>query len=173
MEFHSLTQHISTKIDGICITDHDLFQAEQKFLKRRVKVFFGAELTTRLGDILVYGVSQLPLLYYDLHQTFREIHNNGGIIISAHPFAKQRSAFGEAVYDYYFDAIEINGGASKQENESAKQAAKILDVPLVGGSDAHFPDQLNSVATLFETKIESMHDIVTAVKNHECKPIFI
>jgi hypothetical protein len=55
----------------------------------------------------------------------------------------------------------------------ARQAARSMDLPLTGGSDAHSLKQLNTVATKFKEKIESIEDIVKAIKNKKCKPIRI
>jgi hypothetical protein len=93
--------------------------------------------------------------------------------VAAHPFSNRHLAFHDAVFNYNFDAIEINGAIGKKSNELAKQAAISMNLPMTGGSDAHSVEQLNSIATHFDTKIESVRDIVNAIRAKKCRPINI
>ena len=48
-----------------------------------------------------------------------------------------------------------------------------MDIPTIGGSDAHSYRQLNTIVTKFNVPINSMDDIVKAIRNKECKAIKI
>jgi len=116
------------------------------------------------------GINTLPLSK-KAEDVLNFIHEKNGVAICAHPYSSRHNVFGETIFDYDFDAIEINGAIKKHENEIAKRAAKIMDVPLVGGSDSHSISQLNTVVTLFSNRISCMEDLVNEIKRRRCKPI--
>jgi hypothetical protein len=93
--------------------------------------------------------------------------------VCAHPFSNRHDGFGKYVFDYDFDAIEVNGTILEGLQVKAEKAAIEMDIPTIGGSDAHSYRQLNTVVTKFDMPINSMDDIVRAVKNKECKAIKI
>jgi hypothetical protein len=77
------------------------------------------------------------------------------------------------VYEYDFDGIELNGALDEKYHFLAEKAANSMDIPTIGGSDAHSIRQLNTLGTKFEKPINSITDIIKAVKNKECKVIKI
>ncbi|MHA1763376.1 MAG: PHP domain-containing protein [Promethearchaeota archaeon] len=145
--FHSL----SNKIDDICITDHSILSPLRNFHHDDLLIFFGVEITCYEGDLLAYGIKILPQSRKVEH-VIHHMYENGGIAVCAHPYSAWHNAFGDEVFNHKFDAIEINGRIKKKENELARKAAKIMNIPLIGGSDAHSPHQLNTYATFFEKK---------------------
>ena len=169
----SLNETISKQIDGICLTDHWILNPKKLYSIRDIKVFHGAELDCVMGDILAYGITSIPLRKRNLpaNNIINHIHKQGGIAVCAHPFSNRHDGFGKYVYDYDFDAIEVNGTILEGLQVKAEKAASEMDIPTIGGSDAHSYRQLNTLVTKFEVPINSMEDIVKAVKNKECKAI--
>jgi hypothetical protein len=165
--------NLSHQLDGICITDHWVLKEYKKLTLSEFKVFFGVEVRSNEGDILAYGLDMLPSHDLTTEQMIDFIHKHNGVAVAAHPFSNRHLAFHDGVFNYNFDAIEINGAIGKGSNELAKQAAISMDLPMTGGSDAHSVDQLNSIATHFDTKIESVRDIVNAIRAKKCHPIYI
>ncbi len=169
-----LLRNISHQLNGVCITDH--FRVEpDPYLQNATygmefKVFFGVEITAREGDLLAYGISQIPSRNMPAKSIIKQIHDEGGIAVCAHPFSPHHCAFGDKIYEYNFDAVEINGGIGKKYNKSAKMAAEIMDLPTIGGSDAHSADDLNTMCTLFKTRINTLDDIIEAIKKGQCRP---
>ncbi|MBN1801111.1 MAG: PHP domain-containing protein [Candidatus Lokiarchaeota archaeon] len=163
-----LKEGLSEKYDGICITDHHIVNATKTVSHIGVKVFFGVEITTDLGDILAYGIESVPVTRR-AEEVINFIHKNGGVAVCAHPFSPHHSCFQDAVQDYNFDAIEINGSLANKYNVPARKIAEILDLPTIGGSDAHSKDQLNKMGTKFSIKIKKMADMVRAIKEKKCK----
>jgi len=166
-----LFNNISNSLEGICITDHWVLKPLTHFKYYNIPVYFGVEITSDLGDILAFGIKKVPSKKARAEDIINFIHDQGGIAICAHPFSNRHYAFGERVYEFEFDAIEINGAIGKKYNELARKAALILDLPTVGGSDAHSVDQLNTKATKFDVPITSISDIVKAVKNKQSKAV--
>ena len=171
----SLNENISKQIDGICLTDHWILHPKKFYSIRDVKVFHGVEFDCVLGDILAYGIDSIPLRKRNLpaEKIINHIHDQGGIAVCAHPFSNRHDGFGKYVFDYDFDAIEVNGTILEGLQVKAEKAAIEMDIPTIGGSDAHSYRQLNTVVTKFDMPINSMDDIVRAVKNKECKAIKI
>ncbi|MBD3339847.1 MAG: hypothetical protein GF353_12105 [Candidatus Lokiarchaeota archaeon] len=170
---NQLIDKISPKLDGICITDHNIIKPIKKFYMFNIKVFFGVEIWSELGDILAYGINILPSKNSNAKQIIDFVHKHNGVAIAAHPFSNRHVAFGDKVYEYDFDAIEINGAISNNANKLAEQAAKNMEIPLIGGSDAHSVNQLNSIGTKFKIKIRRIEDIVKAIKLGKCEVIGI
>jgi hypothetical protein len=168
---NQLFNNVSNSIEGICITDHWILKPLTHLKYYNVKVYFGVEITTDLGDVLAYGIKKLPSKSSNAQNVIDFIHQQGGIAICAHPFSNRHFAFGERVYEFEFDAIELNGAIGKKYNELARKAALIMDLPTVGGSDSHSKDQLNTKATKFNRKVNSLRDIIKCVNDNECKAI--
>lgn len=171
MPFDDIFNHISPMIDAICITDHEIVDPIKGVEHYEPKVFFGVEILTDKGDILVYGIEKLPKRPFKANLVIDFVHDNNGVVVCAHPFSRRHYAFGDEVHDFNFDAIEVNGAIHKNENQEAKMAAKRMILPLIGGSDSHSVNQLNTIATIFEGPISSIKDIVSAIKQGTCKPI--
>jgi len=175
LSLDNLKSSLSKKIDGICFTDHWLLNPKRSYPIRNIKVFYGVELDCVLGDVLAYGIDSIPLRKRNLpaNTIIDHIHKQGGIAVCAHPFSNRHDGFGKYVFDYDFDAIEVNGTILEGLQVKAEKAAIEMDIPTIGGSDAHSYRQLNTMVTKFEVPIDSMDDIVKAIKNKECKAIKI
>ncbi|MFX1256571.1 MAG: PHP-associated domain-containing protein [Promethearchaeota archaeon] len=171
MSEHELFDKISPRLNGLCITDHWILKPFNLSYFSDIKVFFGAEITCDMGDLLAYGIKLLPSKNLTAKEMIDFIHKQGGIAVCAHPFSNRHYAFGENVYDFDFDAIEINGAIGKKYNKMAESAAIIMDLPTIGGSDAHSPTQLNTFGTKFESAIHSMLDIISSIKANKCKVV--
>ncbi len=173
LSIEELYRFLSPRLDGICITDHWVLQEIKGISFEEVKTFFRVELTSREGDILAYNLNMMPSKNLGATQVIDFIHRQGGIAVAAHPFSNRHIAFYDAVFNYNFDAIEINGSIGKSSNEKARRAANKMDIPLIGGSDSHSKTQLNTVATKFKNKIYSLSDIIKEIKDKDCKIIRI
>ncbi len=89
-----------------------------------------------------------------------------------HPFRNAYTSLGDMIYTLgnTLDGIEINAMDSKTAKDQARSAAQQLDLAMIGGSDAHSLQCVGRSATKFDKKIESMDDIVTAIRRKQCKP---
>ena len=166
------------KVNALTITDHDNISTYTKQnleafeIKYQIKVLIkSVELSTQQGDILAYGISAIPSGCLEPEEVIDLIHREGGIAVAAHPF--DILGVGELVYELNFDAIEINGLRSKMLNQQAKEAAEILGLPCIGGSDSHGIHSIGTCATEFEKPINTMGDIIEQVKKGKCKPVFL
>ena len=175
LSMDDLYNNLSERVDGVCITDHWRLKPIIYNPFEDNQLFVGSEISCVYGDILAYGVKSIPIRnrHIRAEDAIDHIHKQGGIAVCAHPFSNRHDAFGKFVYDYEFDALEINGSLDKKFHKMSKNAANEMDIPLVGGSDAHSILQLNTIGTKFDIPINSFEDMIKAVKKKECKPIKI
>jgi hypothetical protein len=160
-------------LDGIVFTDHDSVNAYPKAKelaeKLDVKVFSGVEITTKEGHILAYGITDDPPYHRSVDETIEWIHDNNGAAVCAHPFRTTAPSLAEKVYQNRFDALEINGRCTFSQNRAAGYAANMLNVSLVGGSDAHYLSKVGRIATIFHEEIETDGDLVEAIIKGNCE----
>ena len=176
-------------LDGICITDHDnmgLKEIVADFYTEDLKIFVGVEILTTEGDILVIGLDETPA--YDPFdpetlltpaELLALVHEAGGIAISAHPYRKNNRGLGDNIYKYAPDsptpltAVEaLNGSTPLYLNEEARLTAENAGLALTGGSDAHFKERVGLMATYFPYEIETEQDLIAAIKNRDCAPVY-
>ena len=118
------------------------------------------------GDIIAFGISALPPKRSTPKQVIKIIHDEGGVAIAAHPF---RTGFKFVeLENLEWDAIEVNGKSSRRENKQIKQLARLLDLPIIGGSDGHSIKDLNSCVTVFKHVVRSPDDVVHQIKRGDC-----
>lgn len=165
-------------LDAICITDHDSMElreyAEEYSKKTGFPIFVGIEFFSLQGDILAFGIDHYPEERVDAQEFIDYVHEQGGVVISAHPFRHNRRGL-EGNLDILkgVDAIEIlNGSTLPDATMMAVRYAKKYGFAITGGSDCHYPDKVGICATYFPNEIKTMDDLVAAIRNRECQPAF-
>ncbi|MFW9922061.1 MAG: PHP-associated domain-containing protein [Candidatus Thorarchaeota archaeon] len=166
------------RVDAIIVTDHDLVQNIPKNFLDSIKSKYeinilqpALEISTAQGHILGYGISSAPSFYLDAKEVIEIIHNEGGIAVAAHPFALL--GLDELIFSLEIDAIEINGSRSSRINQMAKEAAEVIGLPLIGGSDSHTSYHVGTCVTKFQKEIKTMSDFIEEVKKGNCQPLFL
>lgn len=162
-----------SKIDGIVLTEHRQFDFSIDYSKLsddyKIVVLKGAELDTRHGHFLVYGVNKKMTEVIDFSDVnidsfslMKVAQQTGAIAIPAHP---GRSGIG--LSEWMRRGIEfpdintverLNGGNRPEEAEAAQELALKMGYRGTGGSDAHFVSAIAKCMTAFENEIldESM-----------------
>ena len=165
-------------LDAICITDHDSMglreYAEEYSKKTGFPIFVGIEYFSLQGDILAFGIDHYPEERISAQEFIDEVHEQGGVVVSAHPFRHNRRGL-EGYLDILkgVDAIEIlNGSTLPDATMMAVQYAKKYGFAITGGSDCHYPDKVGICATYFPNEIKTMDDLISAIRNRECQPAF-
>ena len=135
-------------LDGIAITDHNTIRGGQeakRYETKDFKVIVGAEIMTEKGEITGLFLSK-EVKSRRLREVITEIKAQGGIVIVPHPFdGLRRSAFHvTAEYAGLVDAIEaFNSRCVFQKyNTKALEFAVQYNLPVVGGSDAHYANEI-------------------------------
>jgi len=190
MHIHTINSHdsqitleeilieLSGIVNAITITDHDFIgnysKANLKTLeeKYQIKVFTNsAEISTSDGDLLAYGISAAPSRMVAPEEIIDLVHSEGGIIAAAHPFTPL--GVGDLIYELEINAIEINGSRPSIANQRAKEAANLLNLPCIGGSDSHTRFDTATCVTMFDKNLETTDDLIKEIKKGNCTPIFL
>lgn len=166
-------------LDGVCITEHHVMwpseMANSLAIKYNMAVFRGVEITTTGGDVLVFGLEDVPNGIVTPSELKSMVDSVGGIAIAAHPF-RGFLVFGfgllkmdvedaiETPLFSYVHGLEIcNGMVTAEENEFAREVAEAMGVVMVGGSDAHTPGAVATCVTRFDEIIQDEKALVSAI----------
>jgi predicted metal-dependent phosphoesterase TrpH len=166
-------------IDGFVLTEHRQFDAELHYdevsERHGFKIFNAAELDTDAGHFLVYGVSEELQRRFDFADVTMHAEDlvevaadTGGIAIPAH-VGRFNIGFCEFVGpDRPFERVRVvehlNGGSNEEETARAADLMRGSAYVGIAGSDAHFVNRIGRFLTRFVDPIESMADIVQALR---------
>ncbi|OGZ19004.1 MAG: hypothetical protein A2175_01605 [Candidatus Nealsonbacteria bacterium RBG_13_42_11] len=161
------------KLDVIALTDHDnvgSFEEAQKLSSEfNVKVIKGEEIGTKEGHLVGLFIEKLVPGGRPILDTIREIHQQGGLVIIAHPLNKFFCGVSlNILYKIYkeVDGIETFNasllGWTKRE-EIKKLNSEIFHLAPIGSSDAHVYSQIGVGLTVFKGKTPA--DLHYAIKN--------
>lgn len=164
-------------LNGICITDHDTMKAKdiaEKYSRDfNFNIFVGAEILTHEGDVLVFGVDSIPDKKIHAQELIDYVNERNGATISAHPYRENNRGLGDNLFLVKgLTAIEgYNGSTKDYNNLKAQNTAFKVNLPIVGVSDCHFEEKIGVFATYFEDDINSINDLVNALKNGAMSPV--
>jgi len=168
-------------LDGICFTEHDraweLSPVCELSAKYNFPVFRGVEVMVKEGgEILVFGLNRNFTTVIDIKTLRQMAVDANAFMIAAHPF---RGYPCHALTDFdkaselvlkrpVFDKVDglegFNGRNMEGNNVFACQLARILSLPISGGSDAHARNELGKCVTIFENDIRSEADLMKELK---------
>ncbi|NQU07928.1 MAG: PHP domain-containing protein [Candidatus Abyssubacteria bacterium] len=163
-------------LGGICLTEHNKPWNREEVQRIGAElgfpVFRGMEVTTKDGDILVFGLHEAVGGVPTASELRRQVVDVGGYMIAAHPFRgflmfgfselslTPERASGRAIFQHV-DAIEAyNCKVTRRETEIAFEVAERLGLPCVAGSDAHTVDDVGKFSTRFEKNISSENELI-------------
>lgn len=133
----------SRGLSGIAITDHDSVGGSLEAAGLNLKDFVvipGIEVSSRDGHILGLNVREPIPPGLPAAETVALIKEQEGMAVAAHPFGLGRKI--GAVLKARFDAIEVLNSRTYFGNSLAREFAERNKLPMVAGSDAHFPDEI-------------------------------
>lgn len=166
-------------LDGICITDHDTLglreRAQSISEALEFPIFVGVEIYTLDGDLLCFGIDEMPKERMGAQDTIDFVNERGGVTIAAHPFRHNNRGLGNKIRDVVgLGAVEAyNGRTADKDNRDAEGLALSLDLPLSGGSDAHTDFEVGRFATQFLTPVHSEQDMIRAIRGGQIQPVSI
>lgn len=165
-------------LDGICITNHD----NNKFREiygdfatiDGIRVIVGCEVLTDHGDILVFGLEDIPEVGVSIDILLDMVDEAGGVAIAAHPHRDNNRGIEDRMANYLgrLDAVEgFNGNTILEQNLISYNMATELAYPIIGSSDAHKLSRLGVYATKFKVDINSYQDFIYAIKSGDFYPV--
>ncbi|GAC1465691.1 MAG: hypothetical protein NVSMB9_05520 [Isosphaeraceae bacterium] len=168
-------------LDGVVITEHD-YQWEREELaalaalaeKQGILVFSGAEISTREGHFLVYGLPDLRDVApgIALKDLLGVVRNHEAAIVAAHPFRWDQDF--ERIVDEHgpvFDALEV--ASNNLTRETRRKTERLLasrPMGASGSSDAHEPAIVGCYYTEFPGKVTTLNDFVEALRSRLGRP---
>jgi hypothetical protein len=154
-------------LDAIATTNHDYYR-ELGVGDGPLTVIPGIEVTTTRGHVLVVGPSPPKLTgagELTPEQVVDIAHDRECAAIIAHPF--RNSTVRDA--DAEFDAVEINGKGT-ESYDVVRRFARERDLPLVGGSDAHYPVEVGRAFTRVGATEATPEGVVAAIRDGRVEP---
>jgi predicted metal-dependent phosphoesterase TrpH len=176
-------------IGAVCITEHDnswnLKELERLADGSGVIYLRGMEVTTELGHIGVFGLTEYVGGIYKLRELRKVVDKLGGIMVANHPFRYKldprfsfMNADAEAIDMEHperaaqleiiqlCDAIEVlNGACSEEENLFALKVARSLGLAEVAGSDSHSANSVGCVTTLLSEPVRNERDLIELIRS--------
>jgi predicted metal-dependent phosphoesterase TrpH len=158
----AILRAISLNLQGIAFTEHYSYAASEYAEGLREKyrdsilIFRGVEFSTAEGHCLIFGVDTdgLAIKYAPVGDVVRIVSQHGGVVIPSHPY-RGGNSLGDRIHDLNgISAVEgYNGCNMHAFNVRAIEAAKALNLPFTGGSDAHAPREVGSCFTEFNGEV--------------------
>ena len=157
----------SRGLDGIAITDHNAVEGAAKAWDYGrgigVTVVRGTEVSTKEGHVLAYGVKEPIPRDLSSRETVERIVADGGIPVAAHPYRFWSGLGEQATVETPFAAYEVrNARTLRRGNAKASALAATKGVPGIGGSDAHFLEEIGRAVTVVEdasTEVEVLEAV--------------
>lgn len=154
-------------MDAVALTNHDYYQPFGG-VSSRPRFLPGNEVSTTQGHLLVVGPD--PPARTDPgaltpHEVVERAHDADCAVVLPHPFRHGSVLDSGAA----FDAVEVNGKHPRRAGRVHELAAD-LGVPVVGGSDAHFPFEAARAYTRVEAAELTPASVVTAIRDGRVEP---
>jgi predicted metal-dependent phosphoesterase TrpH len=170
----SLEQIVSrlphTELRGFALTDHNTIDGHAALteLRSRFPTYLflpGAEISTREGHLLAYGIRELPPAHRSVADTVDWVRAHGGEPVLAHPFRRAHGVGRRVAEAANVPALESrNGHNSEMTNLRAEHVAAKRSIGMTGGSDAHAPEEVGRAYTEFDPSIASVDDLLEAIR---------
>ena len=154
-------QALKKGLDGIAITDHNVFKINWQKLKSEhpeLIIIPGIEVgTTGVGDILCYFIKK-EITSKDPFEVIKQTHEQGGIAVLAHPFHHNRTleSYSDELMEL-LDAVETGNSHNVVNYEKSIALASRYSKPCTGGSDAHFANEIGNGLTLVDISNDEAH----------------
>ena len=156
-------------LDGVAITDHNSLagaRAAKEYADglHDFLVIPAIEISSSEGHVLGYGVREAIPRDLPPRETVERIVAAGGVAVAAHPY-RFWSGLGEgATVAAPFAAYEVaNARTLRRGNTRAVALADRQSVGHVGGSDAHFLDEVAAAVTVVESGPTTVDEVLDAI----------
>ena len=158
----SIIRAIDLGLHGVAFTEHYYYEASEpvEILKEKykngIRIFRGVEFSAAEGHCLIFGVDtdKLSIKYMPIADIIQIVNESGGVVIPSHPY-RPGTSLGDRVRSVEgICALEgCNGCNMHAFNVKAIEAARALNLPYTGGSDAHASQDVGSCFTEFSEEV--------------------
>ena len=156
-------------LDGVVLTEHDALRTVEEVRevgeRTGIVVLRGIEVTTDIGHVLAFGLSEYSRAFRSVETLRREADASGGVIFLAHPYRGwHREIDWERLPELVHGVEALNGQEHTTRNERARELATGFALPGIGGSDTHFLPGLAVCATRFPRRPADEADLVALLR---------
>ena len=166
-------------LDGVVITEHDYQWNSDELAELAARaapllVFSGAEISTREGHFLVYGLPSLDETPSGiaLRDLLTVVRRHSTAIVAAHPF-RWDQPFDEIIAEHgaAFDALELVSNNITPDIRSRTEALlRVHPMAATGSSDAHEIGVVGCYYSELGMPINSIADFVAALRGGHVRP---
>jgi predicted metal-dependent phosphoesterase TrpH/acyl dehydratase len=176
-------------LHGICLTEHDFFwdhEAARELARRHdFLVLPGIEINTEDGHVLCFGLERYVYGMHRWPELATHVKEAGGVMIAAHPYRRRlpwhpekedeyAAALHKAAANPFFAACvaieRVNGRGTQTENGFSGRLVDAVGMPATAASDSHQIKDVGRCATEFLGRIESLEDLIEALKAGRVRP---
>ncbi|WP_226010629.1 PHP domain-containing protein [Halomicrobium salinisoli] len=153
-------------LDGVAATNHDYCWYDETV---DVTPIPGIEVSTTRGHVLVVGPDPPEVTAQGQltpEETVALAHRRDCAAIMAHPYRNGTLPGSGAD----FDAVEING-KHLENHEDVRALATQRDLPMVAGSDAHYPVEVGRAFTRVYADELTPESVVEAIRESRVEPV--
>lgn len=163
-------------LSAIAVTDHDSMGlrafAREYSKKVSFPVFVGVEYYSLDGDIIAFGIDEVPQKRILAQDFIDDVDRQGGITIACHPFRNNNRGL-EQKLDVIknLTGVEVlNGSTSDEANELARIYCERLGAAAIGSSDAHHLERVGMYATYLLEPVQTTRDLIRLIKQRRTVP---
>lgn len=155
---------------GFALTDHNTTRGHARLAAVRsdhptLLLVPGVEISTEVGHLLAYGLSEAPPRGRGLAETVDWVVGHGGEPVLAHPFRWPHGAGRHLGVVSGLRTVEtLNGHNGPRTNRRAAELAARRGLRSTGGSDAHAAVELGRAFSEFPETCASVDDVLEALR---------
>ncbi len=140
---------IKIGLDGLAFLDHNNMNAYHEADPSELIIVPAEEVSTPEGHVGALGMERSIGRQPDVRTAIMMIKDQGGLPVALHPYRFWSGIGEKEVRANDFAALEgHNARTCLKENRKAQSLAKVLGLPIIGGSDAHTVEQVGSAYTV-------------------------
>lgn len=136
-------------LTGVAVADHNTIQGAieaRKIAKQELIIICATEINTENGDVVGLFINQ-DIRARKFDDVIKEIKQQGGIAVLAHPYKRNKAVSPDMLRQ--LDAIEGFNARNGNNSNDVMLLAQQYNLPVIGGSDAHFAFEIGRGRTLF------------------------
>ena len=162
-------------LDGVMLTEHDVLWPADRTARLAeqvgIVVLPAVEVTTELGHVLVYGLTEPFPRITDSKRLRAYCDERNALMYLAHPARDPGLRVPREAMEL-FDGVEgLNGCDGPLQNQSASSRGRTRPLPPIGGSDSHALHEVATAATEFDAEVKSLEDLMRALRSGEYRPL--
>jgi predicted metal-dependent phosphoesterase TrpH len=173
-------------IDGFVLTEHRQFDFESDYRalaeENGLVILKASEVETEYGHVLVYGVTEALTQAFDfssinnaLKDVLQAANDHGAVAVPCHPGRPKVGMFAHTADLGIPEGVTIvetyNGGSRDDEDQIAQRGAEQQGYRGIGGSASHIVSHVGRCGTEFSDPIQTMDDLVAALKSGRFKAL--